>query len=76
MVLQSGLQAVGAYHFMRLSCCAFVTEAFRVEPDTNTGQDQENTKTRDEWITRSEPMRPAALQRNHKQDSPIQTLSL
>lgn len=51
-------------------------EDFQVEPDPNAGQDQENAKTRDEQITRREPLRPAALQRNLKQDSPIQTLSL
>lgn len=30
MVLQSVLQAVGPYHFMRLSCCAFVQRLFRL----------------------------------------------
>ncbi|TRZ22328.1 hypothetical protein HGM15179_004789 [Zosterops borbonicus] len=40
-------------------------EAFQVEPDPNAGQDQENAKTKDEQITRSEPMSSAALQRNH-----------
>lgn len=75
-VLQSVLQAVDTYHFMRLShlgnhLLCLCTEAFHVEPNPNTDQDQENAKTRDEQITRSEPMRPGALQRNHKQDSPI-----
>lgn len=62
------------FHEAFLLCLC--TEVFQVEPDPNTGLDQENAKTRDERITRCEPMRPAASQRNHKQDSPIQTLSL
>lgn len=75
-MLQSFLQAIGAYGFMGLSHLGnhlpyLCSEAFQVEPNPNADQDQENAKTRVEQITRSEPMRPGALQKNHKQDSPI-----